>query len=101
MPKVYEYFGLYIYFYAREHFPIHVHVEYEDRMCKVELTINDGKVKQYEIVQIGKNPMMRDVEIRNLKALLKYYSNDIIKKWEAFHIEKRKIKAIKITKRLK
>ena len=29
MPKLYEYFGLVVFFYANEHEPIHVHGEYQ------------------------------------------------------------------------
>ena len=101
MPTLYEYFGLFIYFYSREHLPIHIHAECDDRMCKVEFTVIDGKVSGFEIFQIGNEPMLRNSEIKKLKELLKNYSSDIIKKWEAFHVEKRKIKTVKITKRLK
>ena len=29
MPKLYEYFGLVVFFYANEHEPIHVHGEFQ------------------------------------------------------------------------
>lgn len=31
MPKLYEYFGLIIMFYANEHEPVHVHGKFQDR----------------------------------------------------------------------
>jgi hypothetical protein len=37
MPKLYEYFGLVVYFYANEHEPIHVHGEYQGRESKAEI----------------------------------------------------------------
>ena len=44
MPKLYEYMGLIIMFYANEHEPIHVHGKYQGRESKAELIIERGKV---------------------------------------------------------
>lgn len=30
MPKLYEYFGVVVYFFSREHEPIHVHGKYQE-----------------------------------------------------------------------
>jgi hypothetical protein len=36
MPKIYEYFGLIFLFYANDHEPIHVHVQYAEFESKVK-----------------------------------------------------------------
>jgi len=37
MPKLYEYMGLYIMFYANDHEPIHVHCKYQDTESKADI----------------------------------------------------------------
>jgi hypothetical protein len=101
MPKIYEYFGLYIFFYSNDHLPIHIHVEYADRQCKVEFIFKQGGLLEFKFLQIGEAPLLRPAEIRKLRELLAAYSDEIIKKWELYHIRKEKIKPVKITKRLK
>jgi len=44
MPKIYEYLGIIIFFYANEHEPIHVHARYGDRESKAEFVIQEGKI---------------------------------------------------------
>lgn len=44
MPKLYEYFGLIVFFYANEHEPVHVHGQYQGRETKAEIIILDGKI---------------------------------------------------------
>jgi hypothetical protein len=52
MPKLYEYFGLVVYFYANEHEPIHVHGEYQGRESKAEIIMRNGKVVE---IRFGKS----------------------------------------------
>lgn len=42
MPKLYEYFGLIIFFYSNEHEPIHVHGKYQNTEGKAEFIIDNG-----------------------------------------------------------
>ena len=42
MPKLYDYFGLIIMFYANEHDPVHVHGKCQGREMRAELVIIDG-----------------------------------------------------------
>jgi hypothetical protein len=40
MPRLYEYFGIIVHFFSREHEPIHVHGKYQDREMKAEIHID-------------------------------------------------------------
>jgi len=44
MPKLYEYFGLVVFFYANEHEPIHVHGEYQGGYARAEMIMKEGRV---------------------------------------------------------
>jgi len=46
MPKLYEYFGLIVMFYANEHEPVHVHGKCLGRESKAELIVLDGLVDE-------------------------------------------------------
>lgn len=39
MPKLYEYFGLIVMFYANEHEPVHVHGKCQGREAKAEIIL--------------------------------------------------------------
>lgn len=44
MPKLFEYFGIVVFFYWNEHEPVHVHGRCRGRETRAELTIENGKV---------------------------------------------------------
>ncbi len=44
MPKLYDYFGLVVMFYANEHEPVHVHGKSQGRESRAELIVLDGVV---------------------------------------------------------
>ena len=46
MPKLYEYFGLIVMFYANEHEPVHVHGKSQGRESKAEIIIVNGSVSE-------------------------------------------------------
>ena len=101
MPTLYEYFGIYIYFFSNDHEPIHVHAKCGNRICKAVFIIDNGKVIDVKIKPDGENIPLRSDEIKKVSELLKHYSSDIVNKWMDFFILNKKIKTIKITKRLK
>ncbi len=58
MPKLYEYLGIIIFFWSKEHEPIHVHGEYQGKESKAELYIKDGKVTDIRIGKVkGRRPL--------------------------------------------
>jgi len=50
MPKIFEYFGLLIFFYSNEHEPIHVHGKYDGLESKAEFYLDESKFKEYKII---------------------------------------------------
>jgi hypothetical protein len=46
VPKLYEYFGLIIMFYANEQEPVHVHGKCQGRESKAEIIILEGIVTE-------------------------------------------------------
>jgi len=49
MPKLYEYFGLIILFYANEHEPVHVHGKYHDRESRAEIIVVKVLSRKFDI----------------------------------------------------
>ena len=101
MPKLYEYFGLIILFYSNDHHPIHVHGKFQGRESKAEFIIVNGQI--VDIIfrpVVGKMPLT-ETELKKFKEVVKYFKEDIIKKWIDFFVMNKEVKAEIITKRLK
>ncbi|MCI0697723.1 DUF4160 domain-containing protein [candidate division KSB1 bacterium] len=102
MPKLYEYLGLEVLFYADEHEPIHVHGRYQDSEIKAELVVDDNS----EVVEIRFKPVrgkksLKQPHLSNFKKLLAYKADEIVQKWNGFFVHGRQIKLQRITRRLK
>jgi len=58
MPTLYQYLGLVILFYSREHEPIHVHGKFQGKESKAVLIFENGKFVGIEILEVkGKEPL--------------------------------------------
>ena len=58
MPKLYEYFGIIVYFYTNEHEPIHVHGRHAGRESKAEIIRENGRIVDILFRDIpGKRPL--------------------------------------------
>lgn len=102
MPKLYEYFGLYVLFYSNEHEPIHVHgIDPDGRELKAEIIVEKGKVKSIRYMTVGSTPPLAGLHLRDFKSLVKAKADDIVRKWIAFFVLKKAVKLERITKRLK
>jgi len=100
MPKLYEYMGLMIMFYSREHEPVHVHCKYQDTESKAEIMFEKGKFVGIEIKEIpGKDPL-NNTNMRKFKKLVELYRDDIIRKWIDFFVYKVEIQTEKITRKI-
>jgi hypothetical protein len=47
IPKLYEYFGISVYFYAGQHLPVHVHGRYSESETVAEIITAEGKTDVY------------------------------------------------------
>lgn len=101
MPKLYEYLGIVIYFWSKEHEPIHVHGEYQGKESKAELCVEDGKVTAIKILKVKGQKPLNFVELKNFETLVNQKADKIIQKWVDYFILHKKVKVEKITKKIK
>jgi hypothetical protein len=101
MPKLYEYFGLVIYFYANEHEPVHVHGNYHGREAKAELILRNGKVVSIRFSGVAGRPPLRGPKLRDFKRLVAIKSEDIVNRWIDFFVKKKHNEPEVITRKLK
>ena len=58
MPKIFEYRGIIIMFYANEHEPIHVHGVHGEYESKAEFYIEQGEIIEIRIKAVkGRKPL--------------------------------------------
>jgi hypothetical protein len=101
MPKLYEYFGLRVYFYANEHEPIHVHGFYQGRESKAELVIENGVVVAVRIFRVAGMKPLAGRALADFRLLISRRTNDIVRKWIEFFVHRRQIETEIITRKLK
>lgn len=101
MPKLFEYFGILLYFYSNEHEPIHVHAKKAEFESKAEFYIIDGHISEIKIVGVkGKMPLNGN-DLKDFKIFLENYATQIIQKWVDYFIYHKEVSFEKITKKLK
>lgn len=101
MPKLYEYSGLTVFFYANEHEPVHVHGRCQGREGHAELEITAGSVSGLRFTRSAGRPALTPQEQRHFEELVAARAGDIIAKWVDYFILNKKISAERITTRLK
>lgn len=101
MPKLYEYFGLRIYFYANDHEPVHVHGFYQGRESKAELVVVNGAVVNIRILPVaGMRPLLGNARA-NFQLLVSRRAEDIVEKWIEFFVHHHPVNVEIITRKLK
>jgi uncharacterized protein DUF4160 len=101
MPKLYEYFGLVVYFYANEHEPIHVHGEFDGRESKAEFVLKEGKVVRIVFANVAGRPPLDGAKLKDFKRLVKAKADDIVRRWIDFFVLGKHNKPEIITRKLK
>ena len=101
MPKLYEYFGLIVMFYANEHDPVHVHGKSQGRESRAEIIVINGKVSEVRYTPVlGRAPL--DInEMRFFEEIVSARADEIVTKWIDFFVLHKSIKPERITRRLK
>jgi hypothetical protein len=101
MPKLYEYFGLILIFYANEHEPVHVHAKCQGREGRAEFIIVDGVVTGIHFgTALGRPPLSLQ-EMGLFKEIVNARVDDIVAKWIDFFVLNKSIQSERITRRLK
>jgi len=101
MPKLYEYFGLIIMFYANEHEPVHVHGKCQGRELRAEIIIIDGKIVEIRYATVTGRAPLELQERRYFEELISAKADEIVKKWIDFFVLHKSINPETITRRLK
>jgi hypothetical protein len=101
MPTLYQYLGITVYFWSSEHEPIHVHGEYAQCEYRAEIMVKDRTISSINFKPIpGKKPLPA-AQLKDFKALVESFANDIVGKWNDYFVHQKHIKPITITRRLK
>ena len=101
MPKLYEYFGLIIMFYANEHDPVHVHGKCQGREMRAELVIIDGLISEIRFMRQPGRQSLSDSEQRYFEEIVSAKADDIVLKWIDFFVLHKSITPEVISRRLK
>jgi hypothetical protein len=101
MPKLYEYFGLVVFFYTNEHEPIHVHGEFQNGHARAEILLKDGKIIRIVFSNVrGKHPLPGN-KMKDFKALVNAKADDIVRRWVEYFVLKKHNKPEVITRKIK
>ena len=101
MPKLYEYFGLVVLFYANEHEPVHVHGRCQGRESRAEIVVLDGVVVEIRYGSVTGRMPLAENEMRYFEEIVTARADDIIAKWIDFFVLNKPVKPERITRRLK
>lgn len=101
MPKLYEYFGLRVYFYANDHEPVHVHGFHQGRESKAELVIVNGVITDIRILPVTGMRPLTGKPLADFRLLVSRRAESIVEKWIRFFVQRRSVQAEIIRRRLK
>ena len=101
MPKLYEYFGLIIMFYANEHEPVHVHGKCQGRESKAEIIVLNGIVTEMRYSDVAGRTPLEFREMQYFKEIVSARADDIVQKWIDFFVLHKSVRPERITGRLK
>jgi hypothetical protein len=101
MPKLYEYFGLIVMFYANEHEPIHVHGKSQGREARAEIIVINGVISEIRYSNVIGRAPLEPLEMRYFEEIVTARADDIVAKWIDFFILHKSITPERITRRLK
>ena len=101
MPKIFEYFGILIFFYSNEHDPIHVHGKNDGYESKAEFYIVDGKIVEIKIKLVKSSTPLTGSKLRDFDEFLEKYADKIVEKWIDYFVYHKNIEFERINTRIK
>jgi Domain of unknown function (DUF4160) len=101
MPKLYEYFGLIVMFYANEHEPVHVHGKSQGRESRAEIILVNGAITEIRYVGSAGRAPLEPNEMRFFEEIVTAKANEIVSKWIDFFVLHKSIVPERITRRVK
>lgn len=101
MPKLYEYFGLIVMFYANEHEPVHVHGKFQGRESRAEIIVLNGEIAEIRYSTVAGRQALDVKERQFFEEIVTARADDIVAKWIDFFVLHKPITPERITRRLK
>jgi hypothetical protein len=90
--------GIEIFFYSKEHEPIHIHAKYNESIIRVSFFIKENEIYKTTYTEVfGSFPKNK---LNTLKKFISEYKYEIVKSWIDFFIMGGKPKVEKITKKI-
>jgi hypothetical protein len=78
MPKLFEYFGVVVMFYANEHEPVHVHGKCQGRELRAELILVNGAITEIRFGNVFGRLPLNTSETRFFEEVVKARADDIV-----------------------
>jgi hypothetical protein len=101
MPKLYEYFGLIVMFYANEHEPVHVHGKCQGRESRAEIILINGEIQEIRYTRTEGRAPLEYNEMRFFQEIVSVKADEIIAKWIDFFVLHKTVTPERIDRRLK
>ena len=99
MPKIYEYMGIVLFFYSKEHEPIHIHGKYNGNESKAEIYFFAGRIQKIVIKDKGQG--LESKKRKEFEQFVNVYAQDIVDKWISYFVKKQHISPKIITTKVK
>ena len=101
MPKLYEYFGLIVMFYANEHEPVHVHGKCQGRESRAEIILVNGAITGVRYTEVVGRAALEPNEMHFFQEIVSVKADEIVSKWIDFFVLHKSITPERVTRRLK
>jgi hypothetical protein len=101
MPKLYEYLGITVFFFAGEHLPVHVHGRYAAEETKAEIITANGKIVAIRLRRVVNRRPLTGKAREHFLELVNAKSEDILKKWNDVFVMNKVVHPEIITRRIK
>jgi hypothetical protein len=101
MPKLYEYFGISVYFYAGEHLPVHVHGRHGSSETVAEIITANGKIVSIRYRKAANRRPLSGTPRRHFVELVEAKANEILQKWADVFVLNKPVELEILTLRIK
>jgi len=101
MPKLYEYLGISVFFFAGEHLPVHVHGRYGELETKAEIITQAGKVVSIRFCRVSNRRPLTGRVRKHFAELVHAKAEDILQKWSDVFVLNKVVKPEIITRKIK
>ena len=99
MPKIFKYFGYFLYIYVSDHLPVHIHATIQGREGKFSLLYSNGILTVVH-QHIKKERPLTDKEITEMRKFVRKYATKIKEQWETIHYYKKQVKCIEVRQKV-